>query len=62
MRADVNMQHVDTIARMGETISRTTFPKAAEEMELIDKHNGGELTNMTGAIKSAIDQLYFVKY
>jgi len=56
------MQHVDTIARMSESISRTTFPKATEKMELIDKHNGRELTNMTGAIKSAIGQLYFVKY
>jgi hypothetical protein len=58
---NVNMQHVDTIARMGETISRTTFPKAADEMELIDKYTGKELTNITAAIKSAIDQPVFRK-
>ena len=53
---NVNMQHVDTLARLGETISKTTFPKLVDEMELIDKQTGRELTNLTGAIKSAIDQ------
>ena len=53
---NVNMQHVDTLVRLGETISKTTFPKLVDEMELIDKQTGRELTNLTGAIKSAIDQ------
>lgn len=33
----VSMAQVDTLARMGDTISRTTFPVLADEMELIGK-------------------------
>jgi hypothetical protein len=33
---NVNMAHVDTTARFGDTISVTTFPKLVDEMEFTD--------------------------
>jgi hypothetical protein len=33
---NVNMAHVDTIARFGDTISVTTFPKLVDEMDFTD--------------------------
>ncbi|MFL6454622.1 MAG: hypothetical protein ACJ71L_11565, partial [Nitrososphaeraceae archaeon] len=33
---NVNMGHVDSIARLGDTISQTTFPKLVDEMDFTD--------------------------
>ena len=57
----VSMAQVDTLARMGDTISRTTFPTLADEMELIDKQTNRENTTLTSAIKSAVDKPIFRK-
>jgi hypothetical protein len=50
------MKHVDTLPRMGDTISRTTFPIIADEMELVDKRTGKVNSVITAAIKTAVDQ------
>ena len=52
----VSMKHVDTLPRMGDTISRTTFPIIADEMELVDKRTGKVNSVITAAIKTAVDQ------
>jgi hypothetical protein len=52
----VSMKQVDTLARMGDTISRTTFPIIADEMELVDKRSGKVNSVITAAIKTAVDQ------
>jgi hypothetical protein len=52
----VSMKHVDTVPRMGDTISRTTFPIIADEMELVDKRTGKVNSVITAAIKTAVDQ------
>ena len=57
----VSMKHVDTLPRMGDTISRTTFPIIADEMELVDKRTGKVNSVITAAIKTAVDQPIFRK-
>jgi len=52
----VSMKHVDTLPRMGDTISRTTFPIIADEMELVDKRTGKVNSVITAAIKTSVDQ------
>ena len=52
----ISMSQVDTLARLGDTISKTTFPILSDEMELIDNRTGKENTTLTSAIKSAIDK------
>jgi hypothetical protein len=47
---NVNMAHVDTTARFGDTISDTTFPKLVDEMDFTDNK---PLANL---VKSAVDQ------
>jgi hypothetical protein len=47
---NVNMGHVDSIARLGDTISQTTFPKLVDEMDFTDNKM------LINNIKSAIDQ------
>jgi hypothetical protein len=47
---NVNMAHVDTTARFGDTISVTTFPKVVDEMDFTDNKI---LVNL---VKSAVDQ------
>ena len=50
------MKHVDTLPRMGDTISKTTFPIIADEMELVDKRTGKVNSVITAAIKTAVEQ------
>jgi len=47
---NVNMAHVDTTARFGDTVSVTTFPKLVDEMDFTDNKI---LVNL---VKSAVDQ------
>jgi len=47
---NVNISHVDTIARLGDTTSKTTFPILVDEMDFT---NNKYLVNQ---VKSAIDQ------
>jgi hypothetical protein len=47
---NVNMAHVDTTARFGDTISVSTFPKLVDEMDFTDNK---ALINL---VKSAVDQ------
>ena len=47
---NVNMAHVDTTARFGDTISTSTFPKLVDEMDFTDNRL---LVNL---VKSAVDQ------
>jgi hypothetical protein len=47
---NVNMGHVDSIARLGDTISQTTFPKLVDEMDFTDNKM------LVNNIKSAVDQ------
>jgi len=47
---NVNMGHVDNIARLGDTISQSTFPKLVDEMDFTD--NKVLINN----VKSAVDQ------
>jgi hypothetical protein len=47
---NVNMGHVDSIARLGDTISQTTFPKLVDEMDFTDNKM------LINNIKSAIGQ------
>ena len=48
---NVKMAHVDTIARFGDTISTTTFPKLVDEMELTADNR-----DLVKLVKSAVDQ------
>lgn len=47
---NVNMGHVDSIPRLGDTISQTTFPKLIDEMDFTDNKM------LINNVKSAIDQ------
>jgi hypothetical protein len=47
---NVNMGHVDSIPRLGDTISQTTFPKLVDEMDFTDNKM------LINNVKSAIDQ------
>jgi hypothetical protein len=47
---NVNMGHVDSTARLGDTISQTTFPKLVDEMDFTDNKM------LINNVKSAIDQ------
>lgn len=47
---NVNLAHVDSIARLGDTISDTTFPKLVDEMDFTDNRM------LINNVKSAIDQ------
>jgi hypothetical protein len=47
---NVNLAHVDTIARLGDTISQTTFTKLVDEMDFTDNKV------LANNVKSAIDQ------
>jgi hypothetical protein len=47
---NVNMAHVDTIARLGDTISKTTYPVLVDEMDFTDNKF------LVNQVKSAIDQ------
>jgi len=47
---NVNVAHADTIARLGDTVSKTTFPKLVDEMDFTDDRK------LANNVKSAIDQ------
>ena len=47
---NVNIGHVDSIARLGDTISKTTFPKLVDEMDFTDNRM------LINNVKYAIDQ------
>jgi hypothetical protein len=47
---NVNIGHVDSTARLGDTISQTTFPKLVDEMDFTDNKM------LINNVKSAIDQ------
>ncbi len=47
---NVNISHVDTIARLGDTIGKTTFPILVDEMDFTDNKY------LVNQVKSAIDQ------
>ena len=47
----LNISRIDTIARLGDTVSHTTFPKLVDEVDL----NGERISWLVNAIKSAIE-------
>ena len=52
---NLSIGHIDTIARFGETISKTTFPKLVDEVDVTDN------LKLINNIKSAVDQIRFRK-
>jgi hypothetical protein len=36
---NLSISHIDTIARFGETVSKTTFPKLVDDVDLTDNPN-----------------------
>ena len=47
----LNISRIDTIARLGDTVSHSTFPKLVDEVDL----NGERIAWLVNAIKSAIE-------
>jgi hypothetical protein len=47
------MSNIDTIARLGEAISKTTFPKLVDEVDLSDTDS--KYNNIINHFKSAIE-------
>lgn len=56
----VNMGHVDTIARLGETIGATTFPKLVDEMDFNDDKK--LVSNVKMAISNTILRIVLDRY
>ena len=52
---NLSVGHIDTIARFGDTIAKTTFPRLVDEVDLTDN------SRLVNNIKSAVDQIRFRK-
>ncbi len=50
----LNISRIDTIARLGDVVSHTTFPKLVDEVDLNDPRNGWLINALKSAIESRV--------